>query len=246
MVVPTKKPKVSLITCTGGRPELFALCEKYVKWQTFKDIEWIVVDDTMPKTVCTMGQKYLRGLEEWTPGNNTQRVNMRLALQHVQGDYIFVWEDDDFYSPGYIAAMLSAFSHSQIVGISNARYYKTSMPGWAILDNYKHASLSQTAFHKDLLPLMKEAVESGWFFFDIELWKAAREKQIPLTLIANTSLSIGMKGLPGRPGLTRGHKDNKGFVLDPNHKMLEKWLGSYAKNYEPFLKKRVARKPLSS
>lgn len=40
---------VSIITCTGFRPEALALCEKYILRQTWKSpIEWIIVDDSIP------------------------------------------------------------------------------------------------------------------------------------------------------------------------------------------------------
>lgn len=236
-----KTPRISIITCTGGRPEAFSLLEKYISNQTFKDFEWIVIDDVHPPTKCTKGQKYFRGPELWSPDNNTQRVNLNLALEKVTGDFIFIVEDDDYYAPTYLQQMLNAFTNSSIVGLSNARYYRVNMPGYAILRNYQHASLSQTAISKTLLPMLKRAVNSGQFYIDIELWKKCREEQVPMTLIGNTNLSIGIKGMPGREGLTPPHKENNGFFYDAGHKVLSSWIGSAAQNYVPYLKKSVAR-----
>lgn len=39
---------VSLLTCTGYRPEALALCEKYVLRQTYRPLEWIIVNDETP------------------------------------------------------------------------------------------------------------------------------------------------------------------------------------------------------
>lgn len=232
-------PKISIITCTGGRPAAFSLLEKYVARQTYQNIEWIVIDDCEPTVKCTMGQRYYRGPETWTPEVNTQRGNMNVALAKVRGEYIFVLEDDDYYAPTYIEDMLSALKYSRLVGISNARYYKVDLPGYAILQNYQHSSLSQTAFSKNLLPTIKRCVNSGQFYFDIEIWKTARREQIPFALIANTSLSVGIKGMPGRLGLTPAHKENKGFIRDYGGKVLETWIGEDAKNYLPYIKKRI-------
>lgn len=236
------QPRVSLITCTGGRPEAFGLVEKYIASQTFKNFEWIVVDDYDVPTKCTQNQIYVRGPEAWEPGKNTQRSNMNAALDVVQGDFIFIIEDDDFYAPNYITTMMSNFSHSSLVGISNSRYYKVDMPGYATLGNYLHASLSQTAFSRNLLSAMRAAVNSGHFYFDIELWKAARNSQVPLTLIANSILSIGVKGMPGKPGLTPGHRQNKGYLMDKGLQIFDKWFGPYRSHYDPYVKKPVARK----
>lgn len=214
--------------------------------QTFKNYEWIVVDDCTPATVCTMNQRYFTGPERWTENNNTQRVNMNLALSKVRGDFIFVIEDDEYYAPQYLQTMMSAFTHSAIVGLSNAHYYKINMPGYSILRNFQHASLSQTAIRKDILQRLKDACNTGHFYFDIELWKRCRNEGVPMTLIGNTSLSIGIKGMPGRGGLTPPHKENKGFLLDSGYKVLEKWLGPAIKNYEPFLRKRVVKKHVAA
>lgn len=176
------------------------------------------------------------------PGINTQRDNMNIALEHVSGDFIFVLEDDDFYAPNYLREMLSAFSNSDIVGLGNAKYYKMDMPGFTARGNFSHASLSQTAIKRSLLPLLKEAVNSGEFYFDVKLWDLAKQQKLPMTLISNTLLSIGVKGMPGRKGLTPAHKDNKGFLMDTGEKVFQEWFGTFQSLYRPFLKNRVVKR----
>lgn len=234
----TQSPRVSLITCTGGRQEAFSLLESHISKQTFKQFEWIVVDDCLPVTTCTMQQKYYRGPDLWEPGTNTQRANMNLALEKAQGEFIFVIEDDDYYAPQYLAQMMSCFTNSMAVGLSNSKYYKVDMPGWKTMKNYEHASLSQTAFNKNILPIMKWALHSGHFYFDIEFWKELKKRDIAYTLIANSTLSVGIKGMPGRDGLTPSHKDSKGYMVDTSYTTFKKWLGSATLQYESFLKKR--------
>lgn len=235
------RPKVTLITCTGSRHGCFKMLEASVKAQTFKNFEWLVVDDSTPGTPLNLGQKFIKGPIEWRPDINTQRANMEVALKHARGEFIFILEDDDYYAPTYLASMLSAFTHSDVVGISNSKYYKVDMPGWKTMKNYEHASLSQTAFRASLLPLMNWAVNSGEFYFDMKFWRAVVARQIPFTLIANSDLSIGMKGMPGRAGLTPGHRSNKGYMLDSDYSVIKKWLGTAGfSQYEPFLKKRNA------
>ncbi len=89
-------------------------------------------------------------------------------------------------------------------------------------------------------------MNTGAFFIDIKFWEAVVRKGVPFTLFANSSLSIGMKGMPGRSGLTSGHRLNKGYMLDSSNEILKKWIGTAGfSQYEPFLKKRNAVKTIS-
>lgn len=227
---------VTLITPTGGRPEAFALCEKLIQRQTFRgNIQWLVSDDCTPRTKVHFNQTYMIGPEEWKPGFNTQRFNMEMLLTKAKGDYIFVIEDDDFYAPTYLHTMIQYLQTNDIVGLGNSQYYNVGVPGWKIMTNFAHASLSQTAFKKSLLPTLLEAVNSGEFFFDIYLWRKARERRLPWTLIHNSNISIGMKGMKGRTGITTSHKE-KDFHYDTNYSKLESWIGRDIELYRPFLR----------
>lgn len=235
---------ISLITCTGTRPEAFALCEKWMGRQTaFKvfPFEWIVVDDGPVPINCTMGQTYVRGPKQWEEGINTHRYNMDAALEKVRGDYIFVIEDDDFYTPEYIETMIDLMRFVPVVGEGTAKYYNLKIPGYKEMRNREHASLCQTALrstHKDLL---YKAVHSGELYFDIHLWRTVIDSKIPSILVNDTALCIGMKGLPGRTGIGAGHKKEKrDYYLDAGGRKLKEWLGSDAQYYESFLRKKDA------
>lgn len=238
-----KPLQISLITPTGARPEAFKLCEQWIKHQDaaphYSLKEWIVVDDYIPKpTHCTMHQTYLKGPRAWTPEINTQRFNMEAALERVSGDALFIIEDDEYYAPGYLSAMTSLLlSGAQLAGLSSARYYHVGAPGYKPIDNFRHASLCQTALRKEALPLLLRAVNSGEYYFDIDLWRRAqKESQVPCALISNTSLSVGIKGMPGRKGLGAGH-EMVGYQGDRDLSMLKKWLGDDYRFYQPFIKR---------
>ena len=95
---------ISLITCTGNRPEAFALCEQYMLRQTYEgEVQWIIVNDCMERGVFPLPKKkkgwivqLYHGPMKWEPGINTQRPNMDAALQVVLGKKILIIEDDDF------------------------------------------------------------------------------------------------------------------------------------------------------
>lgn len=226
---------VTLVTCTGARPEAFAICEKLIAAQSRRPSQWIVVDDGPEPTTCTQGQEYFRGPQIWKEGFNTQRANMDLALKYVKGDYVLIIEDDDWYHPAYIYSMCSYLEHLDLVGLSDSRYYHLQVPGHLTRRNFEHASLCQTGFRAQLLPELLKAIHSGELFFDVNLWAKAQNQGIPFGLAANTGLSVGMKGLPGRAGIGAGHK-LRGYAYDAGHSKLKEWLGSDWKYYTPYLK----------
>lgn len=241
------EPIVSIITCTGNRPEAFSLCKKYVERQTFKGtIQWVVIDDgkdaildagTLTRKNATVDT--VRALRTWEPGLNTQRFNMEQALRAVTGDYIFIFEDDDWYHPEYIERMLFLLKKYPLVGEGNSKYFNIKARAWKEMRNTRSSSLSQTALHKSIMPLLKDAINSGEFFFDIHLWRNAYEKKIDSLIFTDKQLSVGMKGLPGRDGLGTGHKVNSNvnerWFPDPKFTKLEEWVGKDVDSYRKFV-----------
>lgn len=223
---------VTVITCTGGRPEAFAQCEKYMLRQTYQGpIQWIVIDDCEPSTQLTIPygriqQEYHKGPKTWREGINTQRLNMDESLKYVKGDYIFVFEDDDWYSPSYIEAYVNLLQYYPAIGEGNAKYYNISDRSWKEWHNYRSASLCQTAIKKEFLPILDKAINSGQLFIDIQLWKNMLDGGHKPLMLVHQDYVIGMKGLPGRFGIGAGHQpQDQGFKHDPDFSMLRKWVG---------------------
>lgn len=226
---------VTLLTPTGMRPEAFALCEHFIRRQTYKGpLEWIVVDDGKVPTRFTMGQRVLPAPRAWEEGLNTHRFNMEELVRYTLGDTILIIEDDDWYHPRYIETMVHFLQYVELVGLVNSRYYNVQVPGWKTMRNQWHASLSQTAFLRSMLPDFNNAINSGELFFDVHLWKQAFFKQKSCLLLANTSLAVGMKGLPGRPGISPAHKD-RDYFYDANGDKLSEWIGADVEIYKPYL-----------
>lgn len=235
---------VTLITCTGNRPEAFALCQKYVKAQVYHGpIQWIVVHDEEGDFLpgASMGMEVYRGTTTWSEGINTQRSNMEEALKHVKGAYIFCIEDDDLYNPEYVATMVELLQHCEIAGEAQSKYYHIGLPGYKEMRNYYHASLCQTAIRRSVLPLLKQAVCSGELYFDIHLWRNVHEKRIKSLLLADSDMVIGIKGMPGRGNIGVGGTKLKDYLLDPSLAKLREWCGVHANNYSPFIKRTNGR-----
>lgn len=234
---------VSVITCTGHRPEAFALCQKYMQRQTYDGaLQWIVVNDAYSKEEVEAFKnrnkipfELYAGPQKWTEGVNTQRWNMLEALKHVKGDKLLIIEDEDYYKPTYIEEMVKLLEHVDVVGEANAKYYNVSIPGYKEMHNLNHSSLCQTAIRSSMYKALKDAVDSGELYFDIHLWQHVQAKQKNFLLLHNKNLCIGVKGMPGRSGIGAGHK-LRDYMYDSDLSKLRELFGADAANYVPYLK----------
>lgn len=235
---------LTLITCTGHRIEAFKLCIEYVKAQTFtQNLQWIIINDdtksgelkpllkNLPKNIIP---ELYQGPEIWKPGVNTHKKNMEQAILNIKGERILFIEDDDYYAPQYVEAMNTLLDYADIVGEANACYYNLRLPGWRRMQNYNQASLCQTGIKASLLPILKSTLRMDGNI-DGNLWELAHKGGVKGLLMTERQLCIGMKGLPGRPGIGIGHQF-KDFLPDPNLGILRKWLGEAAKKYIDIIK----------
>lgn len=242
---------ISLITCTGHRPEAFKLCQSFVQRQTYKGpVQWIVVDDSIspkatPGTIrlpnTFIDRLVMPGPKEWQEGFNTQRDNMNAALRVAEGEYIFIIEDDELYKPTYIERTLKLLQYASAVGEVSAKYYHVGLPGYKEMRNYIHASLCQTAIKKNLKETLLASINSGELYFDIHFWDQIRNKCIPAIMTADSNGVISMKGMPGRTGIGIGHK-TKDYILDPKLVKLKEWCGADTDLYLPFIKRKDEHK----
>ena len=227
---------VYALTPTGARPEGLALLGEYLDAQTYQGpLTWVIVDDCDPATrVPTVREGInivtVRPDWSWQLGMNTQVDCMRVGLQEVPDDAVlFVLEDDDVYLPEYVATALTVLDRAELVGEIDARYYNIATEHWRILKGKFHSSLAATSCHGGALTLLRELCSNGTRkMLDVNLWRTFKgEKRLMLTHNV-----VGIKGLPGRPGIGVGHRARFG-VADTDGK-LGKWVGPYANNYEIF------------
>jgi hypothetical protein len=234
--------KISIITLTGGRDLAFKLCESWMKNQTLKPDEWIVVDDYKIPTKCTMGQKVIRREPFWESGQMTLEKNLLEALKIVTGDIILIIEDDDWYSPNYIENMVKKFealsegkpigSSSIIAGEGICLYYNITNYTYHYFNNTNYASLFQTAFTKDLIPQINDLLikYENHLYFDIHIWKELKQcnKTVFLT---KSPWSVGIKGLRGKRSInTFGHDIKLSFLDEKYLYLLKKIIGEKDSN----------------
>ena len=199
--------RLVLITLTGGRDLAWQLCKKMVAAQTVKPDLWVIVDDCLPSLpmdidFCPIAVIYPDKV--WQPGQNSQARNMLAALEHVtQEDKVLIIEDDDYYSPGYVEWMAGALENVDLVGEANALYYNVANRTWKDCGNYRHASLCSTGFKGKALEKLINVCRKNNKFIDMVLWNLCRHHI--RNCLYMTRHSVGIKGLPGRPGIGSGH-----------------------------------------
>lgn len=217
--------ELSLITPTGSRPEAFALCEKWIANQSYQSFEWLVLDDGEIPTPMTQNQCVIRPDKKWDGKENTQAENLKTLLDCVSGKYVAVIEDDDYYGPNYLGEMVNHLKRHPLVGQRPGRYYHIS-GHYRVFQNEKHASLSQTAFHRDYSLILSQYLKSGATFIDVNFWRNSKNG-----FLFESVSHVGIKGMPGRPGIGIGHRDFMGYGWNYDPHILKKWIGEDADFY---------------
>ena len=180
--------KVSVITpAAPDRPQTLALCRAFVMAQTVDVAEHIV---------CKKG---------------SLRENLLFGLSEAKGDIVAIFEDDDYYSPDWLAWCVHALDkeRAQIVRQAKAHYYH--IPTGQYRQPKTPPGLCTFAFTQKLLPLLvkfiKEAKPKA--ALDLLLWRKLDRLRVPRTYFEGEQPHVvGIKGLPGTPGLGAGHCDH--------------------------------------
>ena len=243
---------LTLITLTGDRPEAFALTQQYmrralgmhrVRHGYEPKVNWIVVDDgedpAMFAEFCPESAEIIR--LEPRPGENTMVRNLTAALDAAQrstrkiSGKVLIIEDDDWYDELYVVAYSRLLDEADIVGENRAIYYNVASREFMRCGNVEHASLCQTGFRACLIPfflkILREQPENP--FIDIPFWIGARiEKSARMTMVTNRYWSVGIKGMPGRPGIGSGHRPRQchgqQWTPDPTLLYLAQLIGAKA------------------
>lgn len=217
---------ITLLTCTGDRPECFARLETWMARQTLMWSKWIVIDDGHEPTKCNLGQAYVR-MEPGKSPRGSFAENYRVGLDCARSSkFVAVIEDDDWYARGYLQHMIPLLLDAELAGESHARYYNVAERKYRSMGNTNHASLCQTAFRGDLVPQILPLVLDESAFLDTRLWKLDGVSKV----LTPSAFSVGLKGQAGRKGIGTGHrpKDNGKWHDDSDGDVLREWIGDDA------------------
>lgn len=225
---------VTLVTPTCDQPTGMALCERYMARQTLRLhaplLQWIVVDDgTVPATL-TMGQRHIRRERGTDTGAQSLAKNLLTALPLVETEYLMLIEHDDWYHPTHLEILLKqlvAQPGVQLAGDPQQRYYNVAHRKWRVFKNHG-SCLCQTGMHRELIArfqwVIERCLQADSYGIDGRFWEAVPRYHWNLL---PTSTSLGIKGLPGRPGLGVGHRPTgTGWKTDPDCAQLQAWIGA--------------------
>jgi hypothetical protein len=232
---------IALITPTGARPRQIEICAELMRKQIYDGrVAWIIVDDCEPRTTDFIDGSFRSGWDiwkiyprpVWVPGQNTQGRNLKCAIDFIEKNFdhgtidaIFVIEDDDWYSSGYIQQMLNRISGYQIAGETHTVYYNMAIRRWVMNHNDVWSSLFQTAFTMDVIPVFRECLAEK--FIDYVLFPRIESKN----LFMAGNLAVGIKGQPGRAGIGAGHGWIRSMLDDSGLVKLRELIGDDVKLY---------------
>ena len=220
---------IKLLTTTGGRPEAWELCKRWVRQQTRQADAWIIVDDCAEMSDMsgiTIPTMLVRPQPFWQPGQNTQARNLLAALESVTpNDTLIIIEDDDYYAPTWVQSVVEWSKRFELVGERNALYYHVGHRQYRSCGNLTHASLCSTAMRGSALEFFKRVCQKNYKFIDMQLWRNFRGSK----KLFDTKMTTGIKGLPGRAGIGGGHRMSG--RPDPNGELLKKRIGDDASVY---------------
>lgn len=238
------KNGVSLITPTGDRFLCFLLCQYYVSRQTRQPDQWIVVDDGhYPMSQDLLYNKsvdYFYREQKADDPKHTLTRNFCLALSKVEYDKVIIFEDDDWYDKDYIKKYEELLETYSLVGQANTHYYHVQTRRFFKNNNNTHSSLCQTAFRSELISYILERLKDyKHYTVDLEIWRNQTDSKFIFS--QEKQMCIGIKGLPGRSGLTTGHKINHPLYAqntDFDMSNLKTWIGNDYLFYESFFERK--------
>jgi hypothetical protein len=228
---PGRQIDMQVLTCTGDRPEAFALCCAYMARQSFTGgVRWIVVDDGQtPAQVKAPRDWYVNVIRlDPRPGENTQARNMLAGLAEVDpGLPLVVVEDDDAYPVYWLAMMAKALQGADLAGQDVCRKYNVATGRAWENANPGRSCLCSTAVKGPAVAALVAIARRGVRLMDMDLWRVPGlvKHQVPGCHVT------GIKGMPGRPGIDRGHRPEFGDIVDPDGRVLRAWLGFAARPY---------------
>lgn len=226
---------LTVITPTGERPEAFDLCKRMMARQTYAGtVRWIIVDDGRVEQDASFDKpgwtvEVIRPRPFWKPGDNTQGRNLKAALSKLSGgEIVTVWEDDDWYAPGWLEWVAGHAHEAELIGEGFAVYYNVRTRRWQRLHNDEHASLRCSVMRTGAIETFRDVLATPYRYYDMRLWKRHRDSKV-----FPQALTVGLKGLPGRPGIALGHEGVRGHA-DPHLDQLRALIGDEAERYAGF------------
>lgn len=232
-----RQVRLTVITCTGNRPEAFALCERWMVRQTVKPFQWLVICDGDTPTKCTQGQELYYCPDFKGKWSMVRKVKMAVEQGLIKGDALVFIEDDDWVAADWIEFCTKHLEYYQLIGEGRAIYYNPTNRFWFIHPNLAHASLCSTAVRRNCFDTLLKVCNNSNPFIDARLWREVLANKKVFDPNQDKRRVVGIKGMPGRVGYGSGHVIRESIAVDdPNLDKLTELIGEDAQLYAGFLK----------
>jgi len=194
-----------------------------------------------------MGQLHIR--RQPSKKGCTLADNLLDAIPHIKSPKILFFEDDDWYAPIFVEHMVSMLDKAEVVGLQYIRYYHVGIRHWQTVPNTSNSALSTTGLRDNMLRrfqwICEMCVKDECPWVDLRFWGTSRtpwDMSGPLDctkhMFESPYVLVGIKGGPGRFGLSPGHEHNAytDKEKDLDLRMLRSWIGDDADAYADFYK----------
>ena len=115
-------PKVSIITALYNRSRYLRPRAQSILQQTFRDFEWIVIDDHSTDDTFERFDRLTRSdrrvLALRNAANIGQGPTTRKAVELARGDYVYLTDDDDLCEPTFLERMVALLDARPDVGLA--------------------------------------------------------------------------------------------------------------------------------
>ena len=133
---------VSVITPTGNRRVLLQQALGYFRSQDYPHIEWLILDDSaaVDEILANLPDRNIH-YEHYAGPRLTIGEKRNRLVEKARGEIIVHFDDDDFYAPCYVGAMVSALADNN-ADLINLR-------GWYVYDRRSDFFGYWDLMHKD-------------------------------------------------------------------------------------------------
>ncbi len=166
------------ITCTGDRPEQFAICLELMKKQTLKPDKWLIVDDgntpLNPEKLPDYAE-YIRREPQKKDPEHTLALNLKQAVKDLSfKDKVVFIEDDDYYPSDWIERCVNALLAVDLAGC-DSRYYQLSENRYKQIVE-KKSVLANTALTRFAITYLASSLNNLNWDVDMRLWRGLRRR----------------------------------------------------------------------
>lgn len=114
-----KSPRVTLVTPTYGREPWLRLAYRLFSRQTYSDLEWLICDDSPQPSSFMASLIDPRVRYHYSHDRAPLGAKRDWLVRHSSGAVIVNFDDDDYYSPHYVARMVDALQGCDLVKLVN-------------------------------------------------------------------------------------------------------------------------------